>query len=72
MSARLPRHTLQHYAGMLEQRSHEETNVRDAPVEARGLLHYGGFRVQGSVRILNRGFQKNPFFHVTPSIETHA
>lgn len=46
---------------MLEQGSYEKTDFRDASVETWGLLHYGRFRVQGSVCVLNRGFRTLPY-----------
>lgn len=42
---------------MLEQGPYEKTDFRDASVETRGLLHYGRFRVQGSICVLNWGFR---------------
>jgi len=42
---------------MLEQGSYEKTDFRDTSVETWRLFHYGRFRVQGSVCVLNRGFR---------------
>lgn len=46
---RLPANALRHYAGMLEQRSTEETYIRDTTVEAGGLFHAGRLGIQGGL-----------------------
>lgn len=45
VSAELPVTALRHYARVLAQGPAEATHLRDAAVEAGGLLHYGQLRV---------------------------
>ncbi|CAK1584657.1 unnamed protein product [Parnassius mnemosyne] len=51
--AELPRRALRDHAGVLAQGPAQAAHVRDAAVEAGGLLHHGQLGVQGGLRLLS-------------------
>lgn len=58
---RVSRRPLRHHAGVLAQRPPQATHLRDAAVEARGLLHARQLRVQGGLRLLSPALPAAPF-----------
>lgn len=65
--ARLPARALRDHAGVLAQGPREAAHLRDAAVEAGGLLHHGGQRVQGGVGLLRQAFPAEPLPPAPPA-----